>query len=308
MHPWSRLSCVVLMAFAIPAAAVGCSIATTVDGLTGGRTDSGSSTYSADASNGEALDAGTNDSATTSLDALPESSTPDTASESSTSSAYYQAVTADSPVSYWRLDDSDGGVAKDEMGAHNGTYLGSPLHVTGAIANDSSSAIRLNLSQYISLGDVFGFANDAPYSIEAWVRPILLDANYRRIFGKEATSGPRDGQLFWLRSTEMAWERYANDLYVDGTNLTTTLALNTFTHLVVTYDGATLTTYVNGVNALSSNKGKALVAASGPFVWGGLPNTGDTNSDFAGDLDELAIYDKALSAVRVEAHHIAGAP
>src|SRR5689334_6073685 len=58
-------------------------------------------------------------------------------------SAYRALIVGDAPVAYYRLGDT-GTVALDEMGAHNGTYIGTVSHGTGAIAGDSDGALVMD--------------------------------------------------------------------------------------------------------------------------------------------------------------------
>src|SRR5438093_3419681 len=82
-----------------------------------------------------------------------------------------------------------------------------------------------------------------------------------------------------------------------------TLALNSWSHLVGTFDGATMRIYVNG--ALSSS-----AAASGPLAGGSgatyIGRLGQSYYPFQGTLDEVAVFPTALSAERVRAHYQGG--
>jgi hypothetical protein len=88
--------------------------------------------------------------------------------------AYGATITADTPVSYWRLGETSGLGAADAMGAHAGAYVGGPaLGATGALTGDSNTSVALNgTSQSVSVADQspFRFAGTAPFSAEIWFK------------------------------------------------------------------------------------------------------------------------------------------
>jgi hypothetical protein len=62
-------------------------------------------------------------------------------SASTPTSSYSTAVLASNPVSYWRLGESGGATAVDEMGTNPGSYAnGVALGGLGAVWNDSDRA------------------------------------------------------------------------------------------------------------------------------------------------------------------------
>jgi RHS repeat-associated protein len=108
-----------------------------------------------------------------------------------------------------------------------------------------------------------------------------------------------------------------NDVYVPGLNLTDGQPH----HVVVTLNGTAMNVYVDGAtpNGLIWNGASWSGLVGQPFTLGLAPNTfggpvqmgalvaGGTNSVFSGLLDEVAVYDHALTAARVSAHRTAGA-
>jgi hypothetical protein len=86
-----------------------------------------------------------------------------------------------------------------------------------------------------------------------------------------------------------------SDRSADGS---TQLPINTWSYLAATFDGATLRLYVNGVSVGSSTlSGSAAVSASalrigGNTVW---------NEFFQGRIDEVRIYNRALTAAEIQA-------
>src|SRR5207244_8606602 len=77
----------------------------------------------------------------------------------------------------------------------------------------------------------------------------------------------------------------------------TGLGLNTWTHLAATFDGATVRLYVNGAEAVSQAQTAPLTPTPGTLQIGADSYTGE---NFAGRIDEVRIYNRALSAAEVQ--------
>ncbi len=191
------------------------------------------------------------------------------------------------PVAYWPFDDD---TARDWIGSHDGTVTGPgvsfvPGKVGHAIKFDSGTS-------YVR---VPGF-NLARLTVSAWVYPAkygyytsMVTKNYYA----SGWSSPYVAWQLWLS------ENTASPGFIGGTlgNTVSTEAIpiNQWSFLAATYDGTTVKLYVNGVL-------KASQAAPTP---GDLPaTTGDiyigmpqySNHSFLGMLDEVALFDRALSA------------
>jgi len=79
---------------------------------------------------------------------------------------------------------------------------------------------------------------------------------------------------------------------------------NTWIHLVGTYDGAKWNLYRNGALVASHSAAGALSITNGNWAIGATGNGWGDN--YVGNVDEVAIYNKALSASQVAAHYVAG--
>jgi hypothetical protein len=213
----------------------------------------------------------------------------------------------DGPVAYWRLGEPAGAseVVSAVAGGPVGTVSGPvTLGVLGALPGDPDTAAHFDGSSgEVILGDHFDFAGTSAFTVEAWVFPMYLDGMNRRILNKEP-SGGGDGWDFSIASNDIL----RVERYVSGQEDSASRAappLNTWTHVVGTFDGIELCIYANGGTPN---------CATSPLV---IPNTpasltmGNRDSDdrhFWGRLDEVAIYDYALSATRVQAHYDAAQP
>lgn len=100
-----------------------------------------------------------------------------------------------------------------------------------------------------------------------------------------------------------SFERCANDSCV---GVSAEVPTGAFHHLVASFDNTAIRIYVDGVQANARSHAASLPATLAPFLLGAAA-IGDTTSIFQGILDEVAIYDKALPAARVQAHFAAAA-
>jgi hypothetical protein len=76
------------------------------------------------------------------------------------------------------------------------------------------------------------------------------------------------------------------------------LPLNAWSHLAATYDAFTLKLYVNGVLRDSVSASSSLPAGHGPLRLGGDSFWGEW---FEGNMDDVRVYNRALSAAEIEA-------
>src|SRR5207244_10188084 len=76
------------------------------------------------------------------------------------------------------------------------------------------------------------------------------------------------------------------------------LLLNTWSHLAVTYDGAAIRLYVNGAQVGTKSQTGSITSSTGPLRIGGDSVWGEY---FAGLIDEVRVYNNALSAAQIQA-------
>jgi Concanavalin A-like lectin/glucanases superfamily len=79
---------------------------------------------------------------------------------------------------------------------------------------------------------------------------------------------------------------------------TAAVPVGSWTHLAVTHDGTTLRLFVNGAQVASRSAPGAVLTSSGALRIGG--NT-VWREWFAGRIDEVRIYNRALSAAELQA-------
>jgi len=215
--------------------------------------------------------------------------------------AYRDAVLATNPVAYWRLGERSGTVARDEMGANNGAYVNAPtLGVAGLLAGDADRGVTLNgTSQYVYLPNTTSDTSGVKScSLSVWVNAAppavtryLLGNFYSSVSAGLWLAVDPAGSYIVRRDASAAQDYVAGPI-LNGTH-----------HLVGTYDGATMRLYVDGASvgtpAASSRVLPAVVVTRA-----GL-NEGATGS-LSGTIDELAIWNRALTAAEVAALYRVG--
>jgi hypothetical protein len=132
-------------------------------------------------------------------------------------------------------------------------------------------------------------------TLEAWVFPTAASTLWKDLVYKGDDN-------YYLSASSCCQGRPASGGIFSGTYGETfgssNLALNSWTHLATTYDGTTLRLYVNGVQVASKAQTGTLAISSNPLTIGGDPIWGQ---HFAGRIDEVRVYNSALSAAQIQA-------
>lgn len=226
------------------------------------------------------------------------------------SANYSQVVLADQPSMYWRLGEARGRTAFDSSGNgrdakyHNGVQKGR----TGAIVNDSDTC-----GLFDGVDDMVSWkpgveSYRGPFSAEAWVRTRTNQKNpqSQHIF---FTRRPADGS-FDIKLEHSDEFGYGIRVDVgDGTQWFVTQTIpftwtkDVWYHVVAVATLSDISVYVNGssIASLGYSGTPLLYDASHRVLIS--PTRGGS---FNGRIDELAVYEYALTADQVAAHYAAG--
>ena len=172
---------------------------------------------------------------------------------------------------------------------------------------------------WISLGNPAGLNVSGTITLEAWINPAATQGEVARIIshGAPTLSSYTSDQVATngsvLAGSEVFLRLEGGTNYVvgssDGTNThgarAPALVGGQWIHLVGTYDGTHWNLYVNGEMAATvADTVGALPVGNAEWAIGATGN-GWADS-FAGSVDEVAIYDRALTAAQVKSHYDAG--
>ncbi|MDD5627058.1 MAG: LamG domain-containing protein [Patescibacteria group bacterium] len=205
-------------------------------------------------------------------------------------------------VGYWDMDQMNGTTATDKSGNGNtGTFASSPVW-TGGIKPFSGGragggALQFDGSDDYVSGSGVNIAN-SPFTISAWIKADQF--NTRQFFSIGSVGSLRTAiHLRLLSSTSFLFGLYSDDLTVTMADMS-----NRWTHIVVTFDSSfTQSVYQDGVFVNSRTAG-------GYFTGNTNWNIGRwmTTEYFDGFIDDVRVYNRALSAAEIRYQYNQGDP
>jgi hypothetical protein len=144
-------------------------------------------------------------------------------------------------------------------------------------------------------------------TLEAWVNPTAWPGSGVATVMIKYIDGTSVGESCYALSASASG--VGDGVTTDTTGMWTggmqSPPLNAWTHLAVTYDGATLTLLFNGQPQNSVALTGAIMTSVQPLFIGGDPTYGNF---FSGMIDEIRIYDRALSQAEIQSDIVASSP
>jgi hypothetical protein len=211
-------------------------------------------------------------------------------------------------VGWWLLDEGSGTAASDSSTfANHGILQGSPTWIPGVSGNallfDGDVAARESDNDRVVIADDSSLDITQTITIAAWIRPTQTgsQAIVKKAAGADGyeLSTSSSGQLF-VRfnrdSTGNAFKVLSTSEYpTDGI---------TWMHVAATFDGQEIRLYVDGVLETTKAAGGLVIGTNDEDLSIGADFDGD--KAFAGAVDDVRLFDAALSAAEV-ATLVAGA-
>ena len=199
-------------------------------------------------------------------------------------------------VSWWPGD----GTAQDLVGGNNGTLTNGAVFVPGKVSqafhfNAIDSAVTVGYAPNLQLQD---------FTIEAWIQRasadiLTLDPAAAYANGEIFGFG-RGGYVFGLNTNSSI---FLSKSEIDEVAASPAVMDTNWHHVAVTKSGSTVTFYVDGAglpqvtyNSVFEFSTPAAIAAQGDNLGG----------SFLGNIDELAIYNRALTAAEIQSIYTVG--
>lgn len=193
---------------------------------------------------------------------------------------------------YYRLGEASGTTATDSKSAQNGTYSASGVtySVTPGI-DDANTAVTLNgTSGHISIPTTSLPTGNAAWTLGAWVKLASVPASNAFVIGYGSVATGKN-PLLYVNTGGVA----VASGFSWGDAGSGALTVGAWHFLVATWDGTTMTCYVDGVATASNTPGAMTTPTTGLTGNIGSNNAGTANF-FPGSIDEVIVGSGALSA------------
>ncbi len=223
--------------------------------------------------------------------------------------AYSSQVIADGAFGYWRLGEAAGSTAVDASGhSRNGTYTpggtGFTFSQPGAVSDGATSIKGQGDLSNVAIPTGTPDGTLAAYTLEGWVQTTTLTIP-NVVIGFLATAANPVGFIRLVLLANGVFETRSNPGGVSISNFSSNgvVVINTWYHVVATWDTSNLQLYVNGVaaGAPTAGAGVITVGASGWVI--GKYDATNANRSWNGLIDEIALYPSALSATQIADHY-----
>ena len=198
--------------------------------------------------------------------------------------------TTSNPIAYWNFNETSGTTATDTsdfLPSHPATLINDPIWSTGIDGN----SLLFNGSNTYASTSTSPIPTLSKFSISAWVNMSVNQSGWGSIVIKRDTYGLEVLNGFIYANIGNGTSSWIN-------TVSAPLSAGVWHHVVQTYDGATNRLYVDG-GAPVSGTGTLIDTANNLLI--GSWNT--TSEFFNGKIDEVRIYDRALTATEVTALH-----
>jgi len=199
-------------------------------------------------------------------------------------------------VAAYGFDEGAGTAIRDASGQNNNGTASGTTWTTGKFG---SALVFNGTNAQVTIPNAASLQLTTGMTLEAWVFPTTAPTGWRAIVDMNV-----DG-YYIMASTDNGNRPGVGGTWTDGNkNLfgTAVLPVNTWTHLAATFDSSTTRLYVNGVQVASQAQTAPLQITTATLQVGGDAYVGE---NFAGLIDEVRIYNRALSAAEVQADMVA---
>jgi len=210
-------------------------------------------------------------------------------------------------VSYWKFDEGSGSAASDSVDANHGTIYGASW-TAGQVGNALSFD---GADDYVLVEDAPVLRITTPITLEAWIYQTGIGSGwggYGVIVQKGGgtwTGEPDSGYdlavtpdyLLFALGDGTPWQIDKNIITIPASEV----SWNSWHHVVGLWNGSAMKIYLDGILKRELGRTATPVMSSSPLIVGNWYPHYDEG--FKGIIDEVAIYDRALTAEEIWQHY-----
>ncbi|WP_258724057.1 LamG-like jellyroll fold domain-containing protein [Cellulomonas sp. NS3] len=221
-----------------------------------------------------------------------------------TLSPYAQKVLDDGARSFWRLGEGSGATVRDWAGFNPATALdGVTRGTAGVVAGDPDTASTFDGTDAGRVASQRAQMGRDAFTVEAWFRTTTRAGGKIVGFGNLATgnSARHDRNLYMNTSGQVLFGAFP------GTTRTlqspTALNDGEWHHVSGTLGADGMSLYVDGKRVASRADTVSALAFDGYWRIGG-DTTWSGGRNFTGSIDDVAVYDRPLTAAEIDSHYV----
>jgi len=202
-----------------------------------------------------------------------------------------RAQTTTGLVAAYGFDEGTGTAIRDASGQNNNGTSSGTTWTTGKFGN---ALVFNGTSAKVTVPNAPSLQLTTGMTLEAWIFPTRAPTGWRAIVDKNV-----DG-YYIMASTDNGNRPGVGGTWTDGNkNLfgPSVVPVNTWTHLAATFDGSATRLFVNGVQVASQAQTAPLKTTTATLQIGADSYPSEF---FAGLIDEVRIYNRALSAAEIQ--------
>jgi hypothetical protein len=207
-------------------------------------------------------------------------------------------------IAHWTFDESSGPTAHDSAGSFHGSLSPSgAAFVSGGISGNALLLSRAS-NGFVNMGDVLGLTS-GDFSLAAWVKMSAGDTTAETVvLGKHAAFYD-NGYLMGINSVGTGGQVnkamfYEESVFTAPVSTTSVNDGNWHQIVAVYQSGGNKFIYVDGAPAEGIEPSQAFLSTLAPFLIGGDAPGGIPRGLFTGLIDDVQIYNQALSAGDVD--------
>jgi len=201
-------------------------------------------------------------------------------------------------IAYWAFDETEGAVASDSSANDfHGTLI--DMDDSDWVPGNTGNALDFDgLDDHVTVDDIFAELPGRDLTVSAWVNAPAVKTAHQFIISINTSNGDDNRILLGIQANSDTLSMYESG----WRDTATTVIDGTWHHIayVLNNSSNTMTIYVDGSDVLSFTS-TASIAAADVFSLGQEYDAGMITGDFySGQLDDVRIYDRALSQAEIE--------
>ncbi len=194
------------------------------------------------------------------------------------------------------------GDALDSIDSKNGNLENGVGFATGKVGQGLSFD---GINDSVNIGDAYDFSGTSPMTVSFWMKPnTATPTEWEGLLSKEDSTVSGAARQGWAITHEKTTGNIVFERWQAGTGDSVASYYppqpGSFTHVVATYDGTTIKIYINGSLEGSVTSTRSMPDTTSPLRIGSRQMS-FYNSYFGGIIDEVRIYNRALTGTEIQA-------